>query len=134
MRSQVPQFDGSLRRSTSQPSPADELQFAKPGSQEAMLHAPAAHVAVAFAVLQGAQPVSEQPKSGSLTSTHVSSHAFLPSAQVPPAPPAPPVTEPALPPEPPPPLLPAAPPEPSADASAAPALPPPPGPPSPFSV
>lgn len=139
-RSQVPQFEASLRRSISQPSSEDELQFPNPSSQDSTSHAPETHVAVALGVVHGVQLVSEHPYAGSAISTHEPSQSFFPSPHPPPAPaapPAPPVTAPALPPVAPPApatLLPALPPEASREASDLPPVPPEPGPPSPVSV
>lgn len=47
-RPQLAQFIGSLRTSTSQPSAAIALQFAKPARHDPMPHVPAEHPAFAF--------------------------------------------------------------------------------------
>jgi hypothetical protein len=111
-------------RFTSHPSPALPLQSLKLGVQLATAHAPAAQLAVPFAIAHGEQLASAHPVAGSSSGTQLPPQSLRPAPQPPLEPPAPPL-EPAAPAEPPvPPPAPETPPLPPPEAPPEPETPP----------
>ncbi len=80
---QLPQFNGFVFKSVSQPSVAPAEQSANPGLHSARSQASALHLALAFGMLHGSHDVPPQPVAGSAFGMHLPSQTLAPTKHSP---------------------------------------------------